>query len=89
MGIETQIPSATRQVLLVASPDDISISELITTALQEAGVHVQIADTLTVASRARQIRALHHSPASRPMAYHTYYYYSDAQQSTLYDPCSN
>lgn len=52
MGIETQIPSTTRQVLLVASPNDISISELITTALREAGVNVQIADTLTMASQA-------------------------------------
>ncbi len=52
MEIEMPIPSAIRQVLLVASPNDISISELITTALRGKGVNVQIADTLTVASRA-------------------------------------
>ena len=52
MGNETQILSATRQVLLVASPNDTSTSEMITTALRTAGVSVLIANTITLASQA-------------------------------------
>jgi hypothetical protein len=52
MGNEAPIIPIIRQVLLVTSPNDTPISELITTTLRASGVSVRLADTITLASQA-------------------------------------
>jgi hypothetical protein len=52
MGNETPITPAIHQILLAASPNDTSISELIIAALRASGASVLVADTITLASQA-------------------------------------